>query len=612
MPGQQTSWREIEIVTDRFMRCPAFKPASSTSGVGTWSLAPFHYHVYDMQLWRWLHVGRHPGQHRVAELQKALCPAMDCRHWGPNKRKKKGAGANVTDHGTASTERALIHMATTPWLLLYLMLPINRSTNRAAEDQLRHTKCNALMEWACQKCTGSHQITIPGTGEVFLLSDGKVHVTDHGTDIVNAVMRCHNGVGDKSSLSFWLLTVGQLLCNGQLTDHGSWGDDTARSMAHLGSKLFSHVCASLDAWAEARPPASLHMLLRTQVRGRKRGRHGNVGIRAAMSKKRKLGSSGRELAADSGVGALGICTTDVQVKTCTAYYNIVHSAVEAATTLEMCMDASRFSTKDTEITCVYAHDGDSTSSCQSYVTVHGTKCKGCAAYLPPMQLRELRWRSGAADEKPTAEDREKFASTGFRAQPGMATKDHVQMVNTLLKHAGKNLLFFQCPLLPRMEAGSQRVWCTYRNRWFRIPAAVTADRRNEAINAAIPELPDEILNADWSKIPMLLLSLDQASTGWGACHFLASPMTDPGMSRPARAHKRIVIRRQGGGMNLLLDFTFDPYHRSWNDWKWAIKHALGNLASSVLQMTVVYNHNYQPYLNGSNLAKKRRVLTGIS
>ena len=39
-----------------------------------------------------------------------------------------------------------------------------------------------------------------------------------------------------------------------------------------------------------------------------------------------------------------------------------------------------------------------------------------------------------------------------------------------------------------------------------------------------------------------------------------------------------------------------------------IKHALGNLASSVLQMTVVYNHNYQPYLNGSNLAKKGEFL----
>ena len=107
---------------------------------------------------------------------------------------------------------------------------------------------------------------------------------------------------------------------------------------------------------------------------------------------------------------------------------------------------------------------------------------------------------------------------------------------------------------------------------------------------------------------MLLLTLDQASTGWGACHFLVSPMTDHGMSRPTKARKRIVIRRRGGGMNLLLDFTFDPYHRSWNDWKWAIKHASGNLASSVLQMTVVYNHNYQPYLNGSNLAKKAEFL----
>ena len=98
-----------------------------------------------------------------------------------------------------------------------------------------------------------------------------------------------------------------------------------------------------------------------------------MGIKAAISKKRKLGSSGRELAADSGMGGLGVNTTDVQVKTCTAYYNTVRSAMEVATTLEMCMDASRFGTKDIEITCVYAHDGDYPSSCQSYVTDLGTK-----------------------------------------------------------------------------------------------------------------------------------------------------------------------------------------------------------------------------------------------
>ena len=110
--GQPTSWREIEVITGQFMRCPAFKPTSSAGGVGRWSLPPFHYHVYNMKLFRWLHCGQHPGKDRIAQLHTALCPAMDCRHWSP-KRENKKQGTDVTDHGTASTEQALIHMVTT-------------------------------------------------------------------------------------------------------------------------------------------------------------------------------------------------------------------------------------------------------------------------------------------------------------------------------------------------------------------------------------------------------------------------------------------------------------------------------------------------------------------
>ena len=61
-------------------------------------------------------------------------------------------------------------------------------------------------------------------------------------------------------------------------------------------------------------------------------------------------------------------------------------------------------------------------------------------------------------------------------------------------------------------------------------------------------------------------------------------------------------------MNLLLLFLMDPYHRSWNDFKWACKHTMGHMNSSILQMMVVYNHNYQPYLNGANLGKKQEFL----
>ena len=120
-------------------------------------------------------------------------------------------------------------------------------------------------------------------------------------------------------------------------------------------------------------------------------------------------------------------------------------------------------------------------------------------------------------------------------------------------------------------------------------------------------VPNEIFLQKWNKIPMLLLTLDQASTGWGACHFLCAPgsagITAHGIRKDSKRRKQ-VLKKIFGGMNLLLDFIADPFHRSWNDWKQAIKHAIGHITSSIVQMTVVYNHNYQPYLNGANLVKK--------
>ena len=128
----------------------------------------------------------------------------------------------------------------------------------------------------------------------------------------------------------------------------------------------------------------------------------------------------------------------------------------------------------------------------------------------------------------------------------------------------------------------------------------------------VPELPDSMLaTTAWTAQPLLQLSIDQASTGWSACHFLSWPVEQQshGNGSPGQARRvRRTLPRVRGGMNLLLNFMVDPYHRSWNDFKWACKHAMGNMNSSILQMMVVYNHNYQPYLNGANLAKKKEFL----
>ena len=193
----------------------------------------------------------------------------------------------------------------------------------------------------------------------------------------------------------------------------------------------------------------------------------------------------------------------------------------------------------------------------------------------------------------------------MRACPGMATRDYLQMVNSLLKHAGKSFASFICSPLQRMGTRELRFWCPFRSRWFRRQPTLTQKEDLAATLAAEPEIPDNLFDTPWDKI-LLLLTIDQASTGWGSCHFLSSPgYAKSALTAPGSARHRKTLVRSGGGMNLLLDFVGDPFHRSWNDWKWACRHARGTMMSSQMQITVVYNHNYQPYLNGANLTKKQ-------
>ena len=330
----------------------------------------------------------------------------------------------------------------------------------------------------------------------------------------------------------------------------------------------------------------------------------------ALAKKRRIHGIARDLAADTISGHGGIDVSATMDTTCAVYYHIVRNALQAVNTLELIFDASRFATRDTEMTQVFAFEGVLPVQAIRHprLTAHGRPTSyGFAANLPPARHRELRWREGVAGSKPSKEEKERYRVSGFQANRGMATHDLIQMLNCLLGHAGKCLISYQCPLLPRLAAEEERVWCKEKLRWLRRKVALT----ERQLHHWEPEVPNEIFLQEWNKIPMLLLTLDQASTGWGACHFLCAPgsagITAHGIRKDSKRRKQ-VLKKISGGMNLLLDFIADPFHRSWNDWKQAIKHAIGHITSSIVQMTVVYNHNYQPYLNGANLVKKEEFL----
>ena len=92
----------------------------------------------------------------------------------------------------------------------------------------------------------------------------------------------------------------------------------------------------------------------------------------------------------------------------------------------------------------------------------------------------------------------------------------------------------------------------------------------------VPELPQN------GQVPrFLLLTMDQKQTQWNMGHFMASMY--------------------------MCFFRGDVYHRSWNDFKWALRWAKGFLHHSMMQLCHAFNVNYGPHPRGGNTAKKQDV-----
>ena len=219
-------------------------------------------------------------------------------------------------------------------------------------------------------------------------------------------------------------------------------------------------------------------------------------------------------------------------------------------------------------------------------------------------LRELSWRMGKAGAKLTAAEIQVFGKTGLRPFQGMKTYDTIRMIQHILHNIGHSLIQYQLGPWTVMRPGSVRYWCSINQRWFRTTPTPTSDRRVGTSHTTAPthEVSSELHQAteqedsmeledkftDLVSLPLLLLVLDQASTGWAAAHFLASPTP--------------------GGMGLHVHFAADPFHRSWNDFKWACSKATGHLNHSMIQMTICYNANYGPWMKAAFMLKKREAL----
>ena len=134
------------------------------------------------------------------------------------------------------------------------------------------------------------------------------------------------------------------------------------------------------------------------------------------------------------------------------------------------------------------------------------------AQSPPQALRELSWRIGKAGEKVTEAEALVFGKKGFRPHDGMKIYDAVRMVNHVLGcTTGQSLINYQLGPWPSVEPGSVRFWCKSSQRWRRTTSTMTAWSE-----ASPPQDTEELEDncIELASLPLLLMSLDQASSGW--------------------------------------------------------------------------------------------------
>ena len=235
---------------------------------------------------------------------------------------------------------------------------------------------------------------------------------------------------------------------------------------------------------------------------------------------------------------------------------------------EIIWDSTNFACKDIQVNIVYS-------------PIHNV-----SAYLPPMTLRHIKWRSAEAGENLTEQDREQFEKTGFRVRARMESCDVIKYLNHVVEVGfGRSLLTFQCPAhLERMKRAGVRIYHRGTGRWYRVDeedrckvSSASASGIEEPLGQ--PELPDALM--DPSVVNVLGATLDQKQSQWTAMHCCASPT----------------------GLNLLLYFRSDLFHRSWRDFQGCTKHAVGGFQHSAVQLNFALNVNYQGYF----LAKRKEV-----
>ena len=325
--------------------------------------------------------------------------------------------------------------------------------------------------------------------------------------------------------------------------------------------LLAWLCNGLYEWCMRQVEPSTHSLLATQPQGR-----GGVGplLRCRLACKNNIRGARRTWREDGAKWAPG--PNSVLRQACSTHLGMVRKRFAEVPVLELCFDASGISIRNHDIFAAY------TPTVSGGV---GASCEGVGTYLPPVRVPELAWRERDADEPITEQDRHWWESRGWKSRRGVRAYQAMRSVqHVLVNMLSTTITDFVAPQdLSKMSFADTRVWDEQEGRWYRgAPPLPGACHRS----SMVPELPHI------GQAPrFLLLTMDQKQTQWNMAHFMASQW--------------------------MCWFRGDLFHRSWNDFKWALKWSRGWLHHSMMQLCHAFNVNYGPFPRGGNTAKKQEI-----
>ena len=372
MIGRMDSpWGVVRVdALGKFPIVTVLTSSQATAGC-LWEIRPFHYHLCSVALSRWLRrQGQHTGgSHWVEEVSNVICPSAPCQ-WYPSHRqaaaKSDTAATGKQHHAEMVTNDAVgsEHMATSGWLLAYILHWAAKPTNQAKAYRL----LQGIIRSVCQEATSA--------GSSIVIKDGCLqYLAENGAwdrmmdEMQQLIKSSHSSITDTvakdlespPAVAAVLWTLSSFLTRRS--------DDIPHNqhllmLRDLTDIIMACVAAAMDTWARnSTTDISTATLLENHPRGRARPRRVIPILKHRLAQRRRPQAAVTAWRAD---GANITMSPEATMEVACARYNQkVRETMQGASTVELLMDASRFGGTDNEIVVIFC------------------PAQGIAAYAPP-------------------------------------------------------------------------------------------------------------------------------------------------------------------------------------------------------------------------------------